>query len=166
MPILGVSGHRPKYWGYSQESHDRLKALVSGFIAEGKPTKVLTGMAIGMDMAVAEVCMELGIPYIAAVPFRGQDSQWPPEAQEKYRYLLAGAQAEIVVSDTYSDEAFKKRNAYIVANCHSMLVLYNGATRSGTGHTVGLAIRRGLQITNLWDDFLSANPHIKGKPAS
>ncbi len=163
MPILGVSGHRPKYWGYSQESHDGLKALVSGFIADNKPTKVITGMALGMDMAVAEVCRDMGIPYIAAVPFRGQESVWPADAVAKYRDLLAGAQLEVVVSEGgFSDEAYRKRNAYIVSNCHSMLVLYNGSTRSGTGHTVGLAIKRGLQITNLWDAFLAANPYVKG----
>ena len=154
MPILGISGHRPKHWGYSKESHDLLKKLVTDRLVAERPTKVLTGMALGMDMAAAEACKDLGIPYIAAVPFRGQESQWPPEAQERYRELLAGAQAEIVVSTSFSDEAYKKRNAYIVSNCHSMLVLYNGATRSGTGHTVGLALRRGLPLVNIWEEFL------------
>lgn len=157
MAILGISGHRPKYWGYTLETAESLKILIKDILVQDPPTKVITGMALGMDVIAAEACKDLKIPYVAAIPFVGQEAMWPQEAKDKYYEVLAGAQLVVTISNNgFDTSAFKKRNEYIVSNCHRMLVLYNGARRSGTGHAVGLATKRGIPIQNIWEQFLQA----------
>lgn len=155
MPLtLGISGHRPKYWKYSKESSALLVSLVTRRLQVVKPDRVITGMALGMDMAAAEAALSLGIPFVAAIPFVGQENMWPQEAREHYYRLLSEAFLEEVVSPGgFSDDAYKKRNEFIVANSHRMLVLHDGSPRSGTGHCVGLAISRSLPVENVWDEF-------------
>ena len=152
MAILGVSGHRPKYWEHAPEKYRALVAIVRSYLQKERPDKIITGMALGMDTAVAEVAAELGIPFMAAVPFKGQETLWPQEDQDRYNSLLTKAFSTVVVCPGgFSPEAYKKRNEFIVANCHSLLILYNGAKRSGTGHLVGLATARQMPMVNLWD---------------
>jgi uncharacterized phage-like protein YoqJ len=154
MPIIGISGHRPKYWGNAEGANQALVVILKEVFLREKPDKIITGMALGMDTAAAEAAIELGIPFVAAVPFLGQETVWPKPAQEKYRQLLEKAQATIVVSPGgYSDEAFLKRNEYIVANCHRMVVLFDGNKRSGTGHAMKLAAERQIPLENVWEQF-------------
>lgn len=155
MPLsLGISGHRPKYWKYSKEASASLVSLVVSHIRRISPDRVITGMALGMDMAAAEASVSLGIPFVAAVPFDGQEATWPQDAQIAYRRLLSESLLiEVVSPGGFSDTAYRKRNEFIVANSHQMLVLHDGSQRSGTGHCIGLAAARSLTITNIWQEF-------------
>jgi len=58
--VLGATGHRIGT-GYQDRLRDELKRL--------KPDKVIQGMAYGFDHAVGFACIELEIPFIAALPF-------------------------------------------------------------------------------------------------
>lgn len=155
MPLtLGISGHRPKYWKYNKEASSSLVSLVYRHLQDMRPDRVITGMALGMDMAAAEAALALGIPYVGAIPFEGQEAMWPQEAQESYHRLRDSALLVEVISPAgFNDTAYRKRNEFIVANSHQMLVLHDGSPRSGTGHCVGLAAARSLPVRNLWQEF-------------
>ena len=86
--IMGVTGHREL--GHTPEE---IRERFLEMILKHKPTKVITGMAIGFDTIVAQVCVEFGIPFIAAVPFENQDSIWPQADRDIYRELLTHAEA-------------------------------------------------------------------------
>ena len=74
--ILGVSGHRPHYWAYDKERSLRLVELVRAQLQALQPERVITGMALGMDLAVAKACVLSDVPFEAAIPFRGQHLRW------------------------------------------------------------------------------------------
>ena len=74
--IIAATGHRPdKLGGYGSIVADRLFHLAYETLEELAPTLVISGMALGWDMAVAEAAFCLDIPFHAYRPFEGQESQ-------------------------------------------------------------------------------------------
>jgi hypothetical protein len=59
--------------GYNDEVFTRLIALCKVSLQKMQATSVISGMALGFDQAHEEAAIELQIPLIAAVPFKGQD---------------------------------------------------------------------------------------------
>jgi uncharacterized phage-like protein YoqJ len=113
-PAARVAGtdHRPqKLGGFSPAVDTRLRDLARSWLSEHRPDEVVSGMALGWDMALAEAVLELGLPLSAAVPFVGQESKWPAPSQKRYRDILARAtRVEIVSSGLYSPRLMMVRN--------------------------------------------------------
>lgn len=55
-------------------------------------------MAQGVDQWSAKICLKLGIPFIAAVPFIGQEKHWAQEGIKEYKKLLKRASDIEIVS--------------------------------------------------------------------
>lgn len=150
---VGVTGHR-------QLEHplETVKTILRSTLGEMKKAhsgpdsklQVITGMALGFDMLVAEVCLDLGIPYNAAIPCDGQEVRWSPDQRKRYRGLIEKAQETLVVSPgPYEARKMAVRNQWIV-DCSNVIVTYwNGESSSGTGMTVGMARRKNLPVMNL-----------------
>lgn len=116
-----------------------------------QPTKVITGMAIGFDQLVADVCIKMNIPFVAAVPFDGQENMWPEFAKQRFYKLLLQAQEIVVVNDgTYAAWKLLKRNEWIVNNSDA-LVCYMVERRTGTKHCVEFAEKKKKSIYNIVD---------------
>ena len=78
---IAVTGHRhDKLGGYSPTAFRTLQVLAEQELIKLAPTTVLTGMALGWDQAVAAACVKLGLPFVACVPFAGQDRIWPAQS--------------------------------------------------------------------------------------
>lgn len=142
--IVGVTGHRPPKCG-NYEGTDPLatwiKCELRRTLREMRPLYLVTGMAVGVDQWTAEACIELNIPFIAAVPFRGQERAWPREAQHVYKRLLARAYEVVIVSDgRYENWKMQARNEWIVDHCNVMLCVFDGSP-GGTANTVNYADR-------------------------
>lgn len=139
--ILGVTGHRPEELpgGYDPSSPERIDLIkrIKAMVFSRNPALVLSGMALGVDQYVCEICLSLGIPYVAVVPFVGQESRWPPAAQAEYKELLKTAIEVVVTDDTPGYEPWKMelRNHYIVDRCDELLAVFNGSP-GGTANTV------------------------------
>ena len=75
--ILGFTGHRPVSLpgSYSEHTERALLSTADFVLAQYKPTKVISGMALGWDTAVAQCAIDRGISLIAAVPFESQSSK-------------------------------------------------------------------------------------------
>jgi uncharacterized phage-like protein YoqJ len=163
---LAVTGHRPdKLGGYSPVAKKRLNdfALQELSRISPSPSRVLTGMALGWDLAIARACDALAIPFIAYIPFKNQDSRWPPISSQEYRLLLAKA-AEVVnvCSGEYAAWKMHARNNRLVNDCDKLLALYDGSP-SGTGSCVRYARCKvdPPLLDNCWPrwlEFCSANP--------
>lgn len=77
--VIAVTGHRPNKLGneysmngpISTKIYNRLCEIVD----EYKPDRMISGMAIGVDMIWANVAIRKNIPFIAAIPFIGQESK-------------------------------------------------------------------------------------------
>lgn len=155
--VLGVSGHRPqRLGGYTDRAFELLVAVAIEHIVRIAPQQVITGMALGWDQAVAEACVRRRIPFWAAVPFRGQESQWPAASQGKYHGLLHHAQGITVVSEGgYSPDKMMARNKWIVDHSTQLLVCWDGVedNRGGTFHAVRVTRQQNKPIVNAYPDW-------------
>lgn len=150
--IISLTGHRPgKLGGYRDfnPTRDRVKQGMTRVFTEEKPDRIVVGMALGVDTWAAEVALTLRIPFIAAVPFIGQERVWPPESQAHYRDLLTKAErVEIVTDGGYDVWKMQKRNEWMVDNSDALLAVWDG-TPGGTANCVKYAEKVGKRIIRL-----------------
>lgn len=135
--VLAFTGHRPhKLAGVEAE----VKLAIRAALHDLKPTTCISGMALGVDTWAAEACVELGIPFIAAVPFEGQDAVWPLDAQTRYRELLrSAAKVHVVSKGGFTRAKFLARNRWMVDHAQTVLAIWNGDPAGGTGACVRYA---------------------------
>lgn len=140
--IVGVTGHRPDKLGGYYTPNAVYNAVMAGLdkaLAELKPSCVITGMAIGVDQWMAELCHNRGIPYVAAIPHTGQEEIWPPQAKAKYNYLVSHANAAYVISPgPYTPQKMHIRNRWMVDSAQAVIAVWNGS-QGGTAACVGYA---------------------------
>lgn len=149
--IIAGTGHRPHtLGGYGDDVFKRLVRLAEHAVLFYNPTVVISGMALGWDMALAEAAITLDIPLHAYVPFEGQANRWPPASQAQYQRLLAGAHTTVVCSPGgFSAAAMQRRNERMVDDCQLLLALWNGSS-GGTANCMRYAEQRERKHFNLW----------------
>lgn len=148
--IIAATGHRPdKLGGYSESVHKRLRGLAREYLGNLGPAQGISGMALGWDQAFAAALVDLGIPFIAAVPFEGQECRWPAESQTRYLWLLRQAGSVHIVSDYPGTRAMQLRNEWMVDRAQRMCALWDGSW-GGTFNAVTYAKRRRRPVDNLW----------------
>jgi uncharacterized phage-like protein YoqJ len=159
MTTLAITGHRPeKLGGYKPNP---LGLAVQRALREEiellRPTKLISGMALGVDQWAAWIAVRLGVPFIAAVPFEGQELVWKDaEKRRRYHKLLALA-VHVHVNDTETPasrtaaevaDAMFWRNRWMVDHCDILLAVWDGS-RSGTGNCVRYAQQVGRRIVRI-----------------
>jgi uncharacterized phage-like protein YoqJ len=162
--ILCGTGHRPnKLGGYGSDVVDRLLILIEESLNRIKPDIVISGMAIGFDIALAQSSINLGISLVAAIPFVGQEKIWPVESQLLYQYLISQAhKVHVVCSGDYDPSKMKIRNKWMVDHSDEVLALYDGQSFGGTKHCLDYAIKKNKKIHNLWEDWLTLQAIVPG----
>lgn len=142
--LIAATGHRPHKTSYEHDSPLRcwLREQIALQLRILRPLYGVSGMALGWDQDFAEVCIALRIPFIAAVPFVGQDSRWPYPARRFYKELLAQAYEVFVICDGTTDvnSAMTIRNHWMVDHSNVLLAGHNGSP-GGTANTVLYAAR-------------------------
>lgn len=154
--IVAGTGHRPdKLGGYTNQTRLALGGLATEYLVRVWPEKVISGMALGWDQALAAAAMSMNIPVIAAIPFEGQESRWPAESQALYRKLLGWCDEVEIISPHYSPKAMQDRNEWMVDQLvgpdDRLAALWNGSW-GGTHNCITYARKhlRPDQIYNLW----------------
>lgn len=155
--IHAATGHRPDKinGGYSDATFNCLVKTARTYLQTADVKEMITGMALGWDQAVAQACVDLDIPYIAAVPFAGQDSLWPRDSRARYDRLIAWASNVEIVTERYEmpvARALQVRNEWMVDRCQIVLALWNG-TFGGTHNCIKYAKKHHRPIVNLWEEF-------------
>lgn len=152
--IYAATGHRPnKLGGYGAFAHSRLVKVASAHLRISKPIMVIVGMAQGWDQAVARACIDLGIPFRAAIPFKGQEKEWPAQAQGHYQFILAHASSIHIVCDgDYEVWKMQKRNEWMVDHCNQVLAIWDG-TPGGTANCIRYARSLKRPIVNLYEEW-------------
>lgn len=148
--IVGCTGHRQL--SHSPES---IKTKIKDFLIEINPTEACTGMAQGFDTLFAQVCLELGIPFIAMVPFPEQARLWPKTDQEIYMDLLSNAKEIRIFSQDIKNKyemygAFFGRNRWIVDYSTNILSYFKEGSSGGTAHAVEYAEKQNVPIFNIF----------------
>jgi uncharacterized phage-like protein YoqJ len=152
--IIGVTGHRPpRIGGYNRDNPVRTycRARMTELLVELGATLGITGMASGTDIDFADVCIELGVPFIAAAPFEGQELSWPAHAQVEYRKRMEkAADVRYVCAPGYDKQKYLYRDRWIVDNCHTLIAVFDGEPHGGTVYTVHYAdeIKRSVMLIN------------------
>jgi uncharacterized phage-like protein YoqJ len=150
--IVAFTGHRPnKLGGYKTPNPTsryvtwRIELELIGL----NPDRAISGMALGVDQWASQVCVKLGIPFVAAVPFKGQESQWPEQSQREFQRLIKLAEEVVVVCDGgYSAAKMQRRNEYMVDKCDILIAVWDG-TPGGTGNCVRYAQSKGKEIIRI-----------------
>lgn len=159
--VMAITGHRPEKLG----TGDTLLMLKRGISLRMRdefvrlaPRHIITGMARGVDQWAALVALELGIPFIAAVPFIGQEAKWKRPERDAYHVLLKKASRVYIVSQgDYSDEKMHRRNRFMVNGCDVLLAVWNGRAGGGTSNCVNYANKVDRPIIHIDpDDILRA----------
>lgn len=153
--VLGVTGHRPqRLGGFTEDAFLRLVSMASATINYAAPAKVITGMAVGWDMAVAQACAQLKVPFVVALPFSFQSGRWSLREQDRYNNLLSLA-SEIVNVSPGDFEYWKMemRNRWIVDHCDAVLALWDGQRYGGTASCVAYAEGKKRNIYNMHSTF-------------
>jgi uncharacterized phage-like protein YoqJ len=141
--VVTVTGHRPdKLGGY--KTPNPLYNLVIEELAKAfelfKPDYVITGMSLGVDQWAAELCLNMGIKFVAAVPFENQESKWPPHSQSRYHWLLNQASDRYTISPGgYEPWKMQARNEWMVKSCQHVIAVWNGSP-GGTANCLQFAM--------------------------
>lgn len=158
--IITGAGHRPnKLGGYGDDVYVRLRELARRWLREHPHVKrVLSGMALGWDQALAAAAVYEGVPFVAAIPFKGQESKWPDASRRRYFALLSRAAETVIVCDGgYSAEKMRRRNEWMVDHADTVLALWNGSA-SGTKDCIDYAREKNIPIINLWEEPRCVSP--------
>ena len=118
------------------------------------PMVALTGCALGVDQDAAGVWYRMGVPYVAVVPFDGQDSRWPAEARRVYAQVLEKAAGVKVVGDQGEDPraALFRRNEWMCCADH-LISVWDGS-HGGTAHATRLWQRAFAPVSRINPDEL------------
>lgn len=160
--IVVATGHRPdKCGGFTSAAQLLLKQTAIDWLAALNPRGAISGMALGWDTAIVQACLHLGLPYVACIPFRGQESQWPSSSRRAYHDYLRHAAKVIVCSrGGYSSYKMQIRNERMIdmalqygpgQNNSILLAMWDG-TSGGTKNCLIYAHTR-IQTINAWSHF-------------
>lgn len=152
METFGVTGHR----SIEQEPGELLQfaRLTVRRMLDAGASEIITGFALGWDIAVARACLDECIPYIAAVPFPTQALHYETKDKVEYHFLLQRA-STVHIIDRFADyKSFKKRNRWIVDSSHELWALKSPVRHGGTGHCVLYAGEVKRKVVPLWDDWI------------
>ncbi len=148
-----VTGHQPPaLGGYGADVFARLVGLGRGWIRANRPTEVVSGMAAGWDLAMAEAAVLEGVPLVAALAFRGQGEDWPDEARAHLRRLLGAAVMVHVANEARVPGMWTIRDRWVLERGDVVVALWSGAD-DGTGRAVAKARELGKQVDNLWPSW-------------
>ena len=141
--IIAVTGHRPKDldndYTYTSALSQQIMKRMRLSIEHYKPSKCITGMALGVDTMWALMVLKCHIPLVCAIPCKNQDKMWPKESREIYKQILTFASETVYITDKeYTHECMQLRNVWMVENCDLLLGFHKG-TPGGTANCIKYA---------------------------
>lgn len=161
---IGATGHRPGSIPGFQPGDEKILRYFAKSIMKNLPDdcQVISGMALGWDTYIAQAALDSGLDLICAIPFPLQPSRWPARDIANWRDIIKHAARVEYVSNSYSPEAFQKRNKWIVDRSAKIYALWNGQP-GGTGNCMAYVKSQGKPpVINLWNLFqkerANANP--------
>lgn len=153
--LICATGHRPnKLGGYGHDVRRRLTQLAYDYLAQMQPEGIISGMALGWDQAWAEAGLLLGLPVHAAIPFAGQESQWPAESRKAFDAIVRRcASVTVVCEGAYAAHKMQVRNEWMVDRAVRICALWNG-TPGGTANCLNYRGEWQRPVDNLWPRWL------------
>lgn len=143
---------------YGDSAFFVLVDVAAAALRELRPDAVISGMALGWDQALAAAAVQVGIPFDAAIPFKGQEATWPVASQARYQELLFHARNVVYVCDPgYAAWKLQRRNEWMCDHATGLIVMHNGDKQVGTWNCLEYARSIGKPVVrNCYQDWLSA----------
>ena len=144
------TGHRPERLGMPElEAIWGLKKEIRTAVADEFQT-FISGMARGVDLWAAEIVLALrdegaAVRLICASPYRGFESRWSREWQERYCRVMERADLVRFICPRYSGDCFQRRNQWMVDHSARVIAVCNGQP-SGTQNTIDYARRCSVPV--------------------
>jgi uncharacterized phage-like protein YoqJ len=155
--ILVGTGHRPQTLGlhHGPQTNRLLTEFARKHLEQvPRPQVVLTGGALGWDLALSHAAILFGIPLWVAIPHAGYTERWPEPARKRFWAILDRAKKVVqVCTGGYSHGKPLSRNRFMVDIGTRVLALCNGTGEGGTAQCVEYARRVGRPVLNLWEDW-------------
>ena len=131
--IFSGFGHRPdELGGYSKDTLAKLIAFAVETIPQFGPTKIISGMTLGWEQALAMAAIELEIPLTIALPFQGQEKVWPDRAQAFYHSVVDRAtEVKLVCPGGFDAKKFWERDQWTIEHCDALFVLWKNWENPG-----------------------------------
>lgn len=150
--IVAFTGHRPDKLGSWDPLHPvvtQVRRALRDALAANWPLYAISGMALGVDTWAAETCLELGIPFVAALPCDSWGEQWPIFARARQEKLLAKAkEIHIISPGPYKPWKMQRRNEWMVDHCNLLLSVWDGGS-GGTKNCLMYAAEVGRDVKQL-----------------
>lgn len=158
--IICGTGHRPDKLARNFDEWDnkveaRLTIYLIELFEQYKPSKVISGMAIGWDTVLARAALAADVELELHIPCKNQDRMWPKQAKQAYADICEKADKVVILSETYTPWCMQKRNESMVDSSDIVLALWNGS-KGGTCNCVRYAEKVGKPIINLWDKLMTS----------
>lgn len=142
----------------------RLYVLLERLVTEKKVTDFYTGGAVGWDALAALTVLKLRESYpevkmhlVLPCPFEEQSAKWNEAQKEEHKCIASLADTKEFTSEHLDKNAMRIRNARLVELASDYCICYWNPKhyRSGTGQTVRMAQKKGIEVINLFE--MSAN---------
>ena len=138
----------------------RLYTLLERLVTEQKVTDFYAGGANGFDALAALTVLKLRESYpevklhlVLPCPFEEQSAKWNDAQKAEHKHIVSLANSIEQVSDRYYNGCMKVRNARLVELASECCICYWNPNnfRSGTGQTVRMTQKKGIEVINLFE---------------
>ena len=169
------TGHRPSKFPWKNNEGDARCVALKTVLAEQITALVeigvrdfCSGMAEGTDCYCSQIVLTLReknptLKLHCILPCREQADKWAASSRDLYRSILEQADSIIYVSRAYHKNCMVDRNHFLIDHASTVLAVYNGVRRSGTGATVRYARKLGRELMVI-DPVTLAVTHEKAAP--
>lgn len=150
------SGHRPEKLPSGDALTGlkrRLKDEIIAAINDGADT-FYSGMAEGVDIWAAQLVLlmrerqKLPVRLIAVLPYADHGKGLRRTALYRYQTILQNADEVITMRGKYLPSCYKERNQYMIEHSRRLIAVV-GEMKSGTGQTIRMAEKRGLDVRRI-----------------
>lgn len=143
MTTVSITGHRPE----AIDDMAWVRAAMRQAYADMNATKIIQGMAAGVDLWSAAEAWNSKIPFVAAKPWAGHT---PRIADRKaYEWVIENAVEVVNVSDAESfpgNFIYHTRNKYMVDHADAVLAVWDGSLKGGTYACFQYAVQQEKKI--------------------
>jgi len=153
------TGHRPSklsktYSEWDSKIEAKLTIALIEIFKRYKPSKVISGMALGWDTVLARAAASFPDIFLELhIPCKGQSKKWSKSAQHTYEGLCEKADRVVILSEEYTPKCMQERNESMVDAADIVLALWDGS-KGGTGNCIRYAQSRDVPIVNLWSKLM------------
>lgn len=143
MSVVSITGHRPE----AIDDMVWVRAAMREAYVEMGATKIIQGMAAGIDLWSAAEAYNVGLPYVCARPWKTHAAR--VKDKKAYSWVLDNAEEVVDVSDATSfpgNFTYHLRNKYMVDNAEAVLAVWDGSVYGGTYDCFKYALSVGKPI--------------------